>query len=607
MSIADATRRQVGGSNSAAFRSLATYIAAALLPLVAILMLVRPWQSGWSVPLMYSSDSLLSAAIVKGLLQNGWWLTNPSLGAPGVMNLYEMPGADTLSLVVFRLLGLLGLDWARAINVFYLLGYPMAGLATAVVFRRLGFSRLIAVCGALIYALLPYHWMRGEAHLFLSLYWSVPLLALVAFWMFSEHVPLLGVADGQGARPWMLRSRRSIAALAICVFGAGTGVYYAFFGAAFIVFASVRAAILNKERRIALAGLALALLMALVAVAQVAPNFVRVSQEGPNPAGLSRSPGGAEVYGLKITQLFLPIDDHRIAVFARIKAMYREGLRQMGPYLDNEANMAALGVLGAMGFLISMLVFVFGRRPARPSPGDDSGTIGLVETAGFLNLCALLLATVGGFGAMIAVVLPQIRGYNRISVFIAFFSLVALAALAQRALSRSSGRVAKVLFAGALVVLTALVVADQTPSTLAVPQEQVAVYRSDDAFAKRLSESLPKGAAVLQLPYMPFPEPGGSSFGMQDYDPLRGYLHAEGLRWSYGAMKGRADDAWQKRTAGLAPAALVAEARSRGFSAVWVQLNGYEDQGTAMRESLNDLLGQPLVRSGDGVFAVWRL
>jgi phosphoglycerol transferase len=581
------------------------YAVATLVPLAVIVLLIRPWETGLAVPFAAGGDAAATGAVVKGVLRTGWWLTNPALGAPGISNAFDLPGADTLLYVLIRLIGFGSGDWATVINVFYLLGYSVVGLTAVFALRKLGASRPVAACGAIVYALLPYHWMRGEGHLFLSFYAMVPLLVLVAFWMDGRGVPLLGPQEGSAPPKWDLRSKRSIAALAICVVGAATGLYYAFFGAALIVFAGVRAAVRSRERRIALAGLTLAVTMGLVAIVQAAPNLVLAAPLGRNPAGLVRNPGQAEVAGLKITQMFLPIDGHRVAAFARLKAVYRAGLRQISPTLDNEANMAALGILVALGFLVSLLAFAF--APSRGSPEGGPDGMEMVRSAGFLNLCALLLATVGGFGAMVAVVLPQIRDYNRISIFIGFISIVALAVLADRFLAKRTGRWARAGWIAALVAVTALAVLDQTPASLAVPMAQADQYRSDVALGAVLTSTLPAGTVVFQLPYMPYPEPGGPTFGMQDYDPMRGYLHVDGFRWSYGAMKGRADDAWQKATAALPPAEMVAAARARGFTAIWVQLNGYQDGGVAVRTALTGLLGEPAAVSGDGVFAVWKL
>lgn len=591
------------------------YSAAALLPAIAIASVMRLWRTGLDVPFVYSADSLLTGAVVKGILRNGWWLENASLGAPGTMNMFGMPGADSLFYLEIRLLGLFSNDWAVVINIFYLVSYALAGLTAAFALRRLRFSRLTSVCGAVLFAMLPYHWMRGEAHLFLSSYWIVPLFALVAFWMASDRTPL--VADAapfdsteKDTRPrwrWDVRSKRSLMSIGICIIGGATGVYYAFFGAAFILIVGIRRAVQTGRIQIVAAGLALVAIIGVVAVAQAAPNVVLARETGTSTGALSRSPIDAEVYGLKLTQLFLPIDNHRVAKLAAIKAAYRKALQGMGPYLNNESNAAALGVLGSLGFIASLIAFLFRGRRHDDRASIQGGSAEVLVFSGFLNLSAVLLATVGGFGAIIAVLLPEIRAYNRISVFVGFFSLVALAVFADHLRTRGGAALSKMVLSTAIVVLTFVGVLDQTPSSLQVSAQEISAYHAEESFGRTVQAAFPSATSVLQLPYMPFPEPGGPVGQMQDYEPLRAYLQVDGLRWSYGAMKGGSDDAWQKAVAVLPPEQLIAEARAQGFDALWVQLNGYADGGVSIAESLTELLGSPVVIGRDGTVAVWRL
>jgi hypothetical protein len=72
-------------------------------------------------------------------------------------------------------------------------------------------------------------------------------------------------------------------------------------------------------------------------------------------------------------------------------------------------------------------------------------------------------------------------------------------------------------------------------------------------------------------------------------------------------MKGRKIAAWQESTAALPPRAMVRRLRLRGFAAIWVQLNGYEDGGAAIKAELGPLLGPPVAVHRDGAFALWRL
>jgi phosphoglycerol transferase len=100
---------------------------------------------------------------------------------------------------------------------------------------------------------------------------------------------------------------------------------------------------------------------------------------------------------------------------------------------------------------------------------------------------------------------------------------------------------------------------------------------------------------IFQLPYVPFPEHPGFH-KMQAYDHLRGYLHSKNLRWSYGTMKNRDGDRAQSAVAEL-PAEEFAEALAfAGFSGIYLDRFGYEDNGAAKESELSALLQtQPLV------------
>ena len=85
-----------------------TYAVAALLPLGVIAWLMRLWTLDLTVPFLYGGDALSTQAGVKNLLETGSIYVNRLLGAPGVSELYEVPGADLFHLLTLRLFGLLG-------------------------------------------------------------------------------------------------------------------------------------------------------------------------------------------------------------------------------------------------------------------------------------------------------------------------------------------------------------------------------------------------------------------------------------------------------------------------------------------------------------------
>ena len=155
-----------------------------------------------------------------------------------------------------------------------------------------------------------------------------------------------------------------------------------------------------------------------------------------------------------------------------------------------------------------------------------------------------------------------------------------------RARGRAAGIVATVV--AALVGVGGIF--DQTSSADAPDYAAVeAAWKIDDDFAAGMQQRFPAGTKVLQLPYMSYPE-NGSVVGVGDYDLFKGYVHTKGLRWTYGAVRGRATD-WMAQHPALAPEQLAAASATAGFGAVYLDRAGYADGGAGVATALGALAG----------------
>jgi hypothetical protein len=560
--------------------ALLLYGGVALAACVEAVLALRLWRADLRVPFNYSGDSVFFAMMVKAVIDHGWYLTNAQLGAPGVLTLHDFPQADGIHLLLIKLLSCFSTDWALLFNVYYLLGFPLIALSAFAVLRHFRIAPVPAFVASLLYAFLPSRLMIGELHFFLAGFFQVPLAILLALWVAGDDPPLL--ASGAGAwRPRLaLRRCRSIVAIAIALLIAGTGVYYAFFAGVLIVFAGAWSAVERRSPRHALAGLALTALIVAGLTAQSLPTLLYHRAMGPNPDTAARPVAEAEIYGLRIAPMLLPVRGHRIAALAAVTRRYEQSSA-----LPGEAASVNLGAVGAVGFLI-LLGLVIGRRRAR-GPAEDGEA--LVSTLARLNLAALVFATTGGFGALFALLVsPQIRTYARMHVYIAFLALFCVALLLDRvwrALPRAGLVVSAVVVFGGLF--------DQNVPAMVPPYARRARdYHADAAFVKALEARLPAGAQIFQLPYLRFPE-GGALPGAKliDYDPLHPYLHSRALRWSYPTMFGRPGDAWTDVVASQPAAELVRTLIDVGFDGILVNRDGYTDGGAAIVAELAAVVG----------------
>lgn len=571
-------------------KSLAAYVFASFLTILCVAFTLKLWQADWRVPLTYYGEANYNGMLVKSVLDFGWHVDNPAMAAPGELNLRDVPMMDNnLLFALIKLIGLFTKDYGLALNLFYLLTFPLVTLSAMVALQQLGISQLSAILASVLYSVLPYHFVRGQHHLFLSAYFLVPLAVMVVLWLAMGKLSLIDAVSRKFRFHW--REPKLIASVVICLLVSASGTYYAFFTGFFLAIAACIAAISQRNWR------GLVLPVAMIAIifgglmANLLPSVLYLRQHGDTPI-VRRAAIDAELYSFRLSQLLLPVSGHRVALLAKLKAAFNQ--RQF----INENDDATLGMIGLVGFL-TLFGWLLIRKPElRHWETDGSG--GLLSNLSVMNLAAILLATFGSLSALVALVItPKIRAYNRISIFIAFFSLLTVAWLLDRFAEkfvRSASR--QLAFAICLLVVLAVGVFDQTSARF-VPDypKNKAEFASDQKFMRQLQASLPAGAMIFQLPFVPFPE--SPKVGkMFDYDHARGYLHSQGLRWSYGAMQGRDDEAWQKLLIAKPTAELIEAIALSGFQGLYLNREGFGD--AKVESEIEIVLGKPQFVSDNG-------
>jgi len=558
-------------------KTVGQYIGAVALSVLILTWAMKLWKADLAVPFHYSGDALFYSVAIKGTIENGWYLKNDAVGVPSGLRMHDFPQADALNFLILKALGFIHPEYAWVLNVFFLLTFPLTTITSLFAFLQFRFSYFSALVWSLVYTFIPFHFIRGEGHLFVATYYLVPLGITVALWIAT------GSLHTETDHPsGTTRKRRLILSVVFCLLISSVGIgYYAFFSCFFILLAGVIAAISYRQLRpCVISGVLIAVVCAGL-LANLTPNLIYMAKHGDVKAA-QRGPHEAETFGLKVAQLLLPVQEHRLPALARVAERYSKAP------LVNENRAAALGFVGAVGFLTLLAWFLFLKPEASNFNSDN--TRSLLNNLSLMNLAALLLATVGGFSALFALLIsPQLRTYNRISVFISFFSILAVATLIENRFRKTSK--GALTFRLLLALILAFAILDQT-SPYFVPDYNYnkSQFDNDKEFVETIQSMMSPGAMIFQLPYMSFPEHPPVS-QMTDYELFRGYLHSKTLGWSYGTMKGRDGDLWLRDVSARPVEDMLQTIAFAGFSGIYIDRTGMEDKGVSLESNLTRILG----------------
>lgn len=603
-------------------REWLVYLWSFLASIVAAVVGLRLWHADLRVPFEYQGDAIATAGHISTVLSQGWFEVEPRLGAPAGEFYYDFPQADNFTLIMAKAVGLFSHEWPVVLNVVFLLGFPLAAITATWFLRKIGVGRALTVALAVAYAIAPYHFQRGESHLYLGEYWSIPLAMVVLVWvlrgerLFTRRPgvhPVLGLLTGRGA--------------AVVLIGALLGTasqYYSVFFLVLLVFAGVASLVVHRSWVRFLEAAASGVVVLLTLLVNLAPNLLFQHTHGAAIQALDRTRADTEIYAFKLAQLLLPWPGHQIGFLRHLRAIYDQSYPLVSEY-------PALGALAAAGLVAAFLVVAYlVVSRLRSDRTDRAG--GVVEQRwfrdvvglSFLVWVAFLFGTIGGLSTFVSFLTTMMRGWNRIAIMMAILCLGIIGLLIDRGIawlvqrartgSTATGPAAPPRRAAAVgvplvaaLVIGCIAIVDQTPyNAAATLQQYKAAFLADQSYFASVQKAFSSDATILQLPYIRFPEDSAPDGALASGE-LVPFLQTTGIRWTAGGIKGRPGADWSGEIGKRTPEQIAALAAAAGMDGILIDKAAFDDGGNAIVTGLRAVPGARFVGAASGRWVTFDL
>ena len=521
-----------------------------------------------NVPFYLNGDSLFMSYVVKTLGNFGWWFKNPNVGAPFGGDLYDFTAFhfDAATIFIIKILIFFTGNWIRGLNMFIILLFPITSVISYFVMKEFKVSNFYSILGSVTYTFLPYRFLRlATGHLFIAVYYTIPLAILILYWLYNDNISF-------NLNKSFLKERKNICALMYLIFISLSGVYYLFFFC-FLILIVFFIKYLNKKKAFQIIkNISIVyIIVAVIMLGATIPYIINNSVNGKNSMSVKRSPIESEIYGMKITQLYIPNNISKIKFLKDIQLNY-----QNAP-LPNEGS-EYLGLIGLIGFTI-LIINIFKKHDAK----DD------IYFLSRINIGAVLLGIIGGYGSIFSLtVSSQLRGYNRISIYIAYLSILTSVIYFDNVSKKFKKN--KIFYNFIIAIIFIVGLFEQIPKNTINHIENKKKYTIDRKFIEKIEKHVSNGGMIFQLPYYRFPESPPMN-EMNDYELFKGYLYSEKLKWSYGGFKNRKADIWNNFIIQLPNNEMIELLSLAGFEGIYIDKRAYlEEDYRILEKFLRDTL-----------------
>ena len=549
-----------------------------LLIAVFIIMFfsLKLYNFKFGLPLRYDYGDTMQFFTQEAMINNDGYfpIQTDRLGAPFGSYLAVFPSYNMLKfdILVNKIISLFTKDPIDTGSIFYFLIFPFTAISSFLVFRNLKISKFMSIFGSLIFTFIPFVFMRNIGHYVLSVIYFIPLSILLCIWLYENDdllTPTKNLKD-------FIRNKKNIIAIVFIILISNNGIaYYPFFTCFLIIITCISKLLKTKNIKIVIPFIISIGLIGALFIINLIPLTIYKNQH-LFTSNIHRVFFEPEIYGLKISHLIL-----NPKYFLKY---YSQAM------LVNENRTSYLGIIGVLGF-ISLILYIFIKNYHKPLINDYKNRISLLSE---LNLFAVLLATIGGFASLFNYfITPMIRGYNRISVYIAFICILTFCMFIDSIFKKKN-----IIFYISFSIILLFTLQDQAQNTGFYNKNEMELYIQDKKFIENIEEIMLKNSSIYQLPTISFNDlipPVKSKYGnYKHYRHFIGYVFSKDLKWSYGGDYGRAENEWYERVNEMKAIDLLNEISYAGFDGLYIDkgLIGDDELADKIEEELKDILKQ---------------
>jgi len=568
--------------------------------LAAIVFLpIMNWvATGWA------GGDMLATYVNAEVWQGFRYGVTDQFGFPLGMDLNYFPGIDITENTFAQIVTLLTGKSFLGINVLIMLTFPLVAFLAYFLFRMTGLTGALAITGAVVFSLLPYHFGRSLGHTYLAtLYSAVTGMAFVLLVGSGRFEQIIGKL-----RKSTTSTRTRVLTVAVfaamVIITAWTGVYYVAFtlilGAAALLWRFAHKA---RLRNIAIDALPFALI-ALLAIVGFLPSILTTQSDPPLAVLSERLPYESVIFAGNLAVAVLPLPQSNLPGLDFYNSSVVEAIAAAGWGESTAITNHGTWITTAALLVIVVALIIRSRRAADPriapaTTGQAPRFASLTFISYLIGVTLLWFIPWGVNYLFAGTLTAQIRAWNRLTpILLLLFLLGAAAAI-------RSTRIATV---KAIAIPVAVIVLALTTLDSVLPfrsayadnaSEAAEVTKAGYQYAAVANAVIPDNCGILQLPHMAYPEFGVVG-GVNDYDHFWTSMTNPNKRWSYGAVKNTDAAIWSAQLPELPTDEQVAQLRAGGFCGIHLDTRAFiAERLPQITGNLQGRFGEPVATGFD--------